>query len=146
MKIGNICKGSLNLKFSPPVLEGINFRGHIWVCATCVLSHFSRVRLFVTLWTEAHQAPLPVGFSREEYWSALPCPPPGVFPPRDGTRVSCGSCIDSRALYTSATWKALMFWVNITKYHIFFWGGACGNSGNPWCLFLDVFSLYFDQL
>ena len=32
--------------------------------------------LFVTFWTVAHQAPLCVGFSRQEYWSGLPCPPP----------------------------------------------------------------------
>ena len=31
----------------------------------------------VTLWTAAHQAPLSMGFSRQEYWSGLPCPPPG---------------------------------------------------------------------
>ena len=37
----------------------------------------SRVQLFATLWTVAHQAPLFVGFSRQEYWSGLPCPPPG---------------------------------------------------------------------
>ena len=43
----------------------------------CVLSHFSRVRLFVTPWTVAHQAPLPMGFFRQEYWSGLPFPSPG---------------------------------------------------------------------
>ena len=48
-------------------------------CA-CVLSHFSCVRLFVTLWTVACQAPVSVGFSRQEYWSGLPCPPPGDLP------------------------------------------------------------------
>ena len=37
-----------------------------------VLSHFSRVRFFATLWTVAHQAPLSMGFSRQEYWSELP--------------------------------------------------------------------------
>ena len=42
-----------------------------------VLSHFSCVRLFVTLYTVARQAPLSMGFSRQEYWSGLPCPPPG---------------------------------------------------------------------
>ena len=42
----------------------------------CVLSHFSHVQLFVTLWTIACQAPLFMGFSRQEYWSGLPCPPP----------------------------------------------------------------------
>ena len=42
-----------------------------------VLSNFSRVWLFATLWTVAHQAPLSVGFSRQEHWSGLPCPPLG---------------------------------------------------------------------
>ena len=46
----------------------------------CKLSRFSRVRLFVTSWTVAHQAPLSMGFSRQEYWGGLPCPPPGDLP------------------------------------------------------------------
>ena len=41
----------------------------------CVLSHFSRVWLFVTLWTTDPQAPLSMGFSRQEHWSGVPCPP-----------------------------------------------------------------------
>ena len=40
----------------------------------------SRVRLFVTLRTAAHQAPLSMGLSRQEYWSELPYPPPGDLP------------------------------------------------------------------
>ena len=40
----------------------------------------SRVRLFVTPWPVACQAPLPMGFPRQEYWSGLPCPPPGDLP------------------------------------------------------------------
>ena len=43
----------------------------------CVQSHFSHVRLFVIPQTVAHQAPLSMGFSRQEYWSTLPFPPPG---------------------------------------------------------------------
>ena len=43
----------------------------------CRLSHFSYVQLFLTLWTVAHQAPLPMEFSKQEYWSGLPYPPPG---------------------------------------------------------------------
>ena len=39
-----------------------------------------RVQLFGTSWTVAHQAPLSMGFSRQEYWSGLPCPPPGDIP------------------------------------------------------------------
>ena len=46
----------------------------------CFLSHFSCVQLFVTLWIVAYQAPLSMGFSRQEYWSGLPCPPPGDLP------------------------------------------------------------------
>ena len=45
-----------------------------------VLSRFSRVCLFETPWAVSHQAPLSMGFSRQEYWSGLPCPPPGDLP------------------------------------------------------------------
>ena len=48
-------------------------------CA-CVLSRFSHVQLCAILLTLAHQAPLSVGFSRQEYWSGLPCPPAGDLP------------------------------------------------------------------
>ena len=44
--------------------------------SACMLSH----ALFATQWTVAHQIPLPKGFSRQEYWSALPFPPPGDLP------------------------------------------------------------------
>ena len=46
----------------------------------CVLSRFSHVWLFATLWTVARQAPPSMGFSRQEFWSGLPFPPPGVLP------------------------------------------------------------------
>ena len=46
----------------------------------CVQSHFSHVRLFAILGTVAHQAPLSMGFSRQEYLSGLPCPPAGDLP------------------------------------------------------------------
>ena len=42
-----------------------------------VLNSFSHVQLCVTLWTVACQAPMSMGFSRQEYWSGLPYPPPG---------------------------------------------------------------------
>ena len=44
----------------------------------CVL--LSRVQLFVTPWTVARQAPLSMGFPRQEYWNGLPFPPPGDLP------------------------------------------------------------------
>ena len=45
--------------------------------STCVFSH---VQLFATLWTAAPQAPLSMGFPRQEYWSGLPFTPPGDLP------------------------------------------------------------------
>ena len=48
---------------------------HAWT-----LNHFSHVQLYATLWTVARQAPLSMGFSKQEYWSGLPCPPPGDLP------------------------------------------------------------------
>ena len=45
-----------------------------------MLSRFSHVQVFVTPWVASHQAPLSMGFSRQEYWSALPCCPPGTRP------------------------------------------------------------------
>ena len=45
-----------------------------------MLSHFDQVPLFATLRTVAHQAPLSMGFSRQEYRSLLPYPPPGDLP------------------------------------------------------------------
>ena len=49
------------------------------MCA-CLLSVFSCVQLFVTLRTVTHQSPLSMGFSRQEYWSGLPCAPPEDLP------------------------------------------------------------------
>ena len=45
-----------------------------------VLSCFSHFQFFVSPWTVAHQAPLSMGFSRQEYWSGVPCPPPEDLP------------------------------------------------------------------
>ena len=55
------------------------------VCTFCLLMHClcvwrGPVRLFVTPWTAACQAPLSMAFSRQEYWSGLPFPPPGDLP------------------------------------------------------------------
>ena len=46
----------------------------------CMLSCFSCVWLFVTLWTVAHQTSLSTGFYRQEYWNGLPCPFSGDLP------------------------------------------------------------------
>ena len=46
----------------------------------CCAQLLSRVPLCAAPWTAACQAPLSMGFSRQEYWSGLPCPPPGALP------------------------------------------------------------------
>ena len=46
----------------------------------CVCHVLSRIQLFATPWTVARQASLSKGFSRQEYWSELPWPPPGELP------------------------------------------------------------------
>ena len=47
-----------------------------WIVCICI-SHFSCVQFFLTLWTVVHQAPLSMGFSRQEHWSGLPFTLPG---------------------------------------------------------------------
>ena len=79
-----------------------------WLVHACVLSHFSCVLLFATLWTTARQAPLSMVFPRQEYWSGLPYPPSGDLP---GPGINLSSLM-SPALAgwfftTVATWEAL---------------------------------------
>ena len=61
----------------------------------CMLSRFSRVQLFATLWTAASQARLSMGFSRQEYWSGLPFPPPGSLPDPGIKHMSAALQVDS---------------------------------------------------
>ena len=73
----------------PPLQTGIiNCLAPLWysiklrafICIVGVLNCFSHIRLFVTLWTVAHQAPLSIGFFWQEYWSGLSYPPPADIP------------------------------------------------------------------
>ena len=81
----------------------------------CVLNRFSCVRLFETPWTVALQAPLSMGFSRQEYCCGLPCLPPEDFP-KPGLKSA--SLIMSPALAggfftTSTTWEALKMFSSV---------------------------------
>ena len=77
-RLGSSARQFLSLipKFSPSLSLTLS----LTALTLIVLSRFSPVQLFATLWTAAHQAPLFMGFSRQEYWSELPCPPPGDLP------------------------------------------------------------------
>ena len=70
-------------------------------------SRSSHVCLFAALWTVAHQAPLFMEFSRPEYWSGLPCPPPGNLPnPGTEPMSRTSPALAGRFFTTSITWEA----------------------------------------
>ena len=78
-----------------------------------MLNHFSRVRL---LWAVAHQAPLSMGFSRQEYWSGLPCSSPGDLPnPGIELPFLTYPALAGGFFTTNATWKAQIF---LNKPHV----------------------------
>ena len=75
-----------------------------------VLSHFSHVQLCATPWPVAPQAPLSMGFSRQEHWSGSPCPPPeGLSNPGMETLSLMSRAIADRFFATSATWEVLNY-------------------------------------
>ena len=81
-----------------------------------MLSHFSSVLLFVTLWIIAHQAPLSLGFSRQEYWSGLLCPPPGDIPDPGIEPMSLLSLASAGVFFTtSTTWEAKFTLLSMNK-------------------------------
>ena len=97
----------------------------------CVLSCYSPVQLFATPWTIAHQAPLSMGFSRQEYWSGLPCPSPGDLPdPGIEPEFPTSSALAGRSLTPSTTWVSHLFFfrernkVKQKEFWTFYWQGA----------------------
>ena len=73
-----------------------------------------------TLWTVVHQAPLSVGFSRQEYWSELPCLPPGDLPNPEIKPASLMSPALADSIFTTRiTWEAQLMCskclINISK-------------------------------
>ena len=65
----------------------------------CMLSRLSHVQLFVTPWTVACQAPLSMGFPRQEYGRRLPCPPSGDLPNSGIKLADLVSCSNRQVLY-----------------------------------------------
>ena len=63
-----------------------------------------RVQLFTTLWTATHQAPLSMRFPRQEYWSGLPCPPPGDLPDPGIKPASLTSPALAGGFFTTSAW------------------------------------------
>ena len=72
----------------------------------CMLSHFSCARLFETLLSVTCKTPLSKGFSRQENWSGLPCPPPGDLPdPGIKPIYLMSPALEGGFFNTSTTWE-----------------------------------------
>ena len=65
--VTNLCYGAYSV-------SGAVLRAYCYCLVASLMSDYA------TLWTVVHQAPLSMGFSRQEYWSGLPCPPVGNLP------------------------------------------------------------------
>ena len=105
--LGRFLKGGNGNPLQCSCLENPTDRG-IWEVAigAYVLSCFSPACLFATLRTIAHQASLSVGFSSQEYWSGLPCPPPGELPNPGIQPLSPASpMLAGRFFTTRVTWQ-----------------------------------------
>ena len=82
----------------------------VYVCAyVCML-----VWLFVTPWTVPRQAPLSMGFSRQEYWSGLSCPPPGGLPDAGMALASPALQADSPLSVKHQAFSRHVCWKNLT--------------------------------
>ena len=79
----------------------------VMVICVCVLSYFSCVQLLATLRAVSHQAPLSMGFTRQEYWSGLPCLLPGDLP-NPGIELASlmSSALAGEFFTTNTTWEA----------------------------------------
>ena len=81
-----------------------------------ILSCFSHVLLFVTPWTVAHQTPLSMGFSRQEYWSRLPFPTPRDHPDPGIEPVYLRyPAFAGRFFTTSTTWESSYMFSSVTQ-------------------------------
>ena len=86
-----------------------NTLSHFLLLSVCVLSGWSRVQLYAVPWTVAPQAPLPMGFSRQEHQSGVPFPPLEVLPdPGMETVATAPPALASGFFITRAPWEALL--------------------------------------
>ena len=86
----------------------------VFFVVVVVLSCFSHVRLFVTLWTVPRQVPLSVGSSRQEYGSGLPCPSPGGLPDPGIEPASFVSCVHTGVLFC----VSFLWWEQLRSSHL----------------------------
>ena len=104
-----VTPGIPRIRWSSQLYLGVPFWSSLilsWSLCVCVFSCSVVPDSFATSWTVAHQAPLSMGFSRQEYWSGL-CPTPGDLP--DPGIAPWFAALAGGFLTTSVTWGAL-FW------------------------------------
>ena len=101
----------LHTRFLPSYNVGL-------VCNSMSHAHtLSCVRLFATPWTTAHQVPLSMEFSRQEYWSGLPFPTPGNLP-HPGTKPTslASPVLAGRFFTTGTTWDVSMLLLLLSRF------------------------------
>ena len=81
--------------------------------------HFSHVQFCATPWSAARQAPLSMGFSRQEYWSGLPCLLQGIFPTQGSNLFLLHlPVLAGRFFTTRATWEAHLSMLLLLLSHV----------------------------
>ena len=113
-----------------------------FVLYACMLSCFSCVRLFVTPWIVTHQAALSMGFSKQEYWSRLPCPPPGDLPNPGIESMSLMSPALAGGFFTTNTmWEAhFMVWLALN------WKNKLSPRCDPGNILTIDLTVYLQQI
>ena len=106
------------------ITRSLYFLINISLCAS-VLSCFSCVWLFVTLWTVAHQAPLSIGFSRQEYWGGLPFLLQGPSWPRIEPASPMSPAFAVRFFTANTTWESHL--VTLVRHKQRYWANCI-----PW--------------
>ena len=119
---GDLIVGKLS-KLPHPELSFMRFLKSCWQMQNTklladVCSRLSHIWLFATLWTVAHQAPLSMAFSRQEYWSGLPSPPPEDLPyPQMEPASLMSPALAGGFFTTSTTWKDAL----VSHFNFYFW-------------------------
>ena len=103
-----------------------------------VVQSLSHVQVSVTPWTVAHQAPLSMGFSRQEYWSGLPLPSPGDLP---DPRIELASPALAGGFFTTEPpgrclqlFHGNIQWLTVRCLSLSGWGAPVGHEGDRCCL------------
>ena len=99
-----------------------------------MLSHFSHVWLLATLWAVVGQAPLPMRFSRQDYWSGLPCPPPGDLPGLNWSLLKLLHCKQLLSCWATSKTITMPYYLTFTAL-----GQSEGNRGRCYLLTVSIF-------